>query len=143
MRNRQGLGHAYPDLKAWQRRTGGQAKRENRIVTPGGRIRDFSTEKRGYKFTEALNTPIQGAEAEILLNTLALLPRRINGYDIQLVNTIHDELVFEVAKGEGIRAKEIVETTMIDGFLASFPDAGDMTAGLVEAQTGNNWADAK
>jgi len=114
-----------------------------RVETPGGRVRDFNREKMGYKFTEALNTPIQGAEAEILMNTLGLLPSRIKSQDIQLVNIIHDELVFEIEEDRTEIAKEIIERVMVDGFLRSFPEAKNMTSDLVESSIGNNWYEAK
>ena len=131
----------YSGLKRWQLRTGVKAKRENKVCTPGGRVREFSREAGGYVFTEALNTPIQGAEAEVLMHTLSLLPKKINGHNIRLVNAIHDELVFEVS--DTVTSKKIVEDSMTEGFLRLFPQAGDMTEGLVEAHTGQNWQQAK
>ena len=131
----------YSGLKRWQLRTGVKAKRENKVCTPGGRVREFSREAGGYVFTEALNTPIQGAEAEVLMHTLSLLPKKINGHNIRLVNAIHDELVFEVS--DTVTSKKIVEDSMTEGFLCLFPQAGDMTEGLVEAHTGQNWQQAK
>ena len=134
---------SYPELAKWQRLTGIRAKQRMRVETPGGRVRDFNREKMGYKFTEALNTPIQGAEAEILMNTLGLLPSRIKSQDIQLVNIIHDELVFEIEEDRTEIAKEIIERAMVDGFLRSFPEAKNMTSDLVESSIGNNWYEAK
>jgi DNA polymerase-1 len=133
----------YPDLARWQRLTGKRAEVLMRIETPGGRVRDFKHEKSGYKYTESLNTPIQGAEAEVLMNTLGLLPKRINNFDIKLVNIIHDELVFEIDENISSIASLVIEKVMVDGFLMSFPEARDMTNGLVEASTGPNWCEAK
>jgi len=133
----------YPALAKWQRTTGFHAKRQMKVVTPGGRIRDFTKEAAGYKFTEALNTPIQGAESEILMNTFSLLPSRLIECNLQLVNTIHDELVFEISENDAKNAKQIIEQIMTDGFLQSFPKAIDMTNDLVEAHTGPNWFKAK
>lgn len=133
----------YPELAKWQKRTGRHAQNQRRVETPGGRVRDFNREKAEYKYTEALNTPIQGAEAEVLMNTLGLLPSRIGRQKIQLVNIIHDELVFEIEKNRTEIAKEIIEQTMVDGFLRSFPKAKNMTSDLVEAGIGNNWYEAK
>jgi len=133
----------YPQLSRWQRLTGIQAKHRMRVETPGGRIRDFRREKRGYMFTESLNTPIQGAEAEVLMNTLGLLPVRINNLDIKLVNIIHDELVFEIEESDASIAVRIVEEVMVTGFLMSFPEAQEMTNDLVEVSIGCNWYEAK
>jgi len=133
----------YPELAKWQRLTGRRSKTHMRVETPGGRIRDFNRKKMGYKFTEALNTPIQGAEAEILMNTLGLLPTRIKNHSIRLVNIVHDELVFEIDETNISVATQIIEQVMVDGFLMSFPEAREMTKDLVEACVGHNWYEAK
>ena len=106
-------------------------------MTPGGRIRDLSKESNWY--TEALNTPIQGAEAEIMQEALASL----NGIENSLVNLIHDELVFEVDEREVPAAIQAIEKAMCTGYLALFPNAEDTLPGLVEAKAGFNWAEAK
>ena len=83
----------------------------------------------------------QQAEVNDIDNTLGLLPQKINGHDIRLVNVIHDELVFET--GSTDTYSKIIEDTMIEGFLQVFQNAKDMTEGLVEAHTGQNWQEAK
>ena len=40
-----------------------------------------------------INTAVQGSCGEVLLETLIALPDYLKGY---LVNTVHDELIFEV-----------------------------------------------
>jgi DNA polymerase-1 len=88
-----------------------------------------------------LNTPIQGGAAEVMMTTLAFLERHLQGIDVKLVNVVHDEIVLEVAEQDTARAKEAVERAMVEGMLAVFPNAS--TAGLVEAKSGKNWAEAK
>ena len=112
-----------------------------RAVTPGGRIRDFTKEPNGYQYTEALNTPIQGGAAEVMMATLACLERQLEGIDAKLVNVVHDEIVLEVAEQDTEGAKEAVEKAMVEGMLAMFPSAS--TEGLVETKSGENWAEAK
>jgi DNA polymerase I-like protein with 3'-5' exonuclease and polymerase domains len=65
------------------------------------------------------------------------------GLDARLVNVVHDELVLEVAEGDATAVKAAVERAMVEGFLAVFPDGAGVTAGLVEAKAGPNWAAAK
>ncbi len=134
---------AYPDLRNWQQKTAKRAELDMKVMTPGGRVRDFRKEIKGYRYTEALNTPIQGGAAEIMLAALAALEHSINesGIDAKLVNVIHDEIVLEAAKEVSEQAKEILQQAMIDGMLKIFPDAA--TNGLVEANVGANWAEAK
>jgi DNA polymerase I-like protein with 3'-5' exonuclease and polymerase domains len=132
---------AYAGLKNWQERTVKRAESSKQVTTPGGRIRNFTNEAGGYRYTEALNTPIQGGAAEVLMATLARLEKRLEGVDSKLVNVVHDEIILEVAEKDAVRAKNAVEKAMIEGMKAIFPDAH--TLNLVEATVGKNWADAK
>ncbi len=133
----------YRGMAIWQRETAQTSERTQRAITPGGRIRDFSTEGRGYRYTEALNTPIQGGAAEVLLAALARLEDALAGLDARLVNVVHDELVLEVAEKDAAAVRTGVERAMAEGFLAVFPDGAAVTSGLVEAKAGPNWAEAK
>ena len=44
----------YRGMALWQRETAQTSERTQRAITPGGRVRDFSIEGRGYRYTEAL-----------------------------------------------------------------------------------------
>ena len=88
-----------------------------------------------------MNTPVQGAEAEVVLAVLSLLEEYMEGIKAKLVNIIHDEFVFEVAKKDKDKALIAVEKVMIAGMLQLFPEAS--TLNLVDAHAGDNWADAK
>jgi DNA polymerase-1 len=131
----------YPELRVWQRHAGRLAEQTNRCVTPGGRVRDFSKEQRGYRYTEALNTPIQGGAAEVMLATLMILEAELAGLDAKLVNIVHDELVLEVVEADVERTKAAVVSAMTKGMLTIFPDAS--VRKLVEVNSGPNWAAAK
>ena len=72
---------------------------------------------------------------------LARLPKYLDGIDAKLVNTVHDEIVLEVANNDVDRAKAALEKAMVDGMLAVFPEAS--TKNLVESKAGKNWAEAK
>ncbi len=65
----------------------------------------------------------------------------MKGLDARLVNIIHDEIIFEVAKEDTEKALVAIEEMMIEGMLQIFPNAS--TIELVEAHVGKNWADAK
>ena len=131
----------YPGLRRWQKRAADRAGRSKRVTTPGGRVRDFSKERKGYSYTQALNTPIQGGAAEVMLATLACLDKHLSGLDAKLVNIVHDELVLEVAEERVEVTKKAVEHAMVEGMLKIFPAA--TTVDLVEASDGPNWAEAK
>ena len=131
----------YKKLARWQQKTGRLSKRENRITTPGGRVRDFKMEKNGYRYTEALNTPIQGGAAEVLMAALEVLQKHLKGIDAKLVNTVHDEIVLEVALEHSHKAVVALEAAMTEGMLTIFPKAS--TNNLVDVNTGPSWAEAK
>jgi DNA polymerase I len=133
----------YPRLKRWQEQTAKTSERTLRALTPGGRERDFAKERKGYRYTESLNTPIQGGAAEIMLATLAVLEQHLAELDAKLVNIVHDELVLEVAEADADKVIAAVESAMAEGFLAIFPEGHAAMTGLVEARHGPNWAAAK
>jgi DNA polymerase-1 len=130
----------YPGLSRWQRETVNAAKRTWQARTPAGRLRDFPQDQPA-PYTEALNTPVQGGAAEIMLAALAHLERSLRGLDAHLVNIVHDELVVEAAEQEAAAVQQALEQAMVAGMLAIFPTAS--TRGLVEAHAGPNWAAAK
>lgn len=72
---------------------------------------------------------------------ISFLRRHLERIDAKLVNIVHDEIVLEVAKQGTERAKEAVEKAMLKGMLAMFPNVS--TAGLIEAKSAENWAEAK
>jgi len=130
----------YKGLAHWQEETKKQAESERKIKTPGGRVRYFPEDKKIH-FTEALNFPIQGGAAEVMLSALVRLARSLDGLDALLVNVIHDEIILEVAEEDADKAKAVLEESMKGGMLDIFPTA--CTQNLVEAKTGSNWASAK
>ena len=132
---------AYKGLASWQKKTGRLSKRKNKITTPGGRVRNFKMEKNGYRYTEALNTPIQGGAAEVLLAALELLEEHLAGIDARLVNIVHDEIVFEVVLADSSKAVIALEAAMTEGMLSVFPKAS--IKNLVDVNTGPTWAEAK
>jgi DNA polymerase-1 len=129
---------AYPGLRRWQQATIQEARRTGHVATPGGRVREFQG---GGVYSEALNTPIQGGAAEVLLATLSLLETHLAGIDALLVNLIHDEIVLEVAQADSARACRALEAAMVAGMKAEFPTA--YIQGLVAAAQGPSWAEAK
>ena len=131
----------YKGLAWWQQKTGRLSKRGNIIATPGGRVRDFKMEKNGYRYTEALNTPIQGGAAEVLMAALGVLQKHLKGIDAKLVNTVHDEIVLEVVLEHSHKAVVALGAAMTEGMLTIFPKAS--IKNLVDVNTGPSWAEAK
>lgn len=131
----------YSGIALWHAKTKVRGSRDATVRTVGGLVRDFSREPRGWQFTEALNTPVQGSGAECLLETLIRLPAALAGLDAKLIHHVHDEVILEVADRDVEAAKIALAEAMTEGFKALFPDA-DMP-GLVEAHAGPDWASAK
>lgn len=140
---RQTFFSTFPLLRSYQQKEAKKAEQLQMVNTRAGRKRDFSKEKNGYSYTEALNTPIQGTAAEIMLSTLCILERFLQDIDARLVNVVHDEIVLEVADQDVEKAKISLSEAMTKGFLNIFPEAGNYLIGLVEVKSGYSWAEAK
>ena len=132
----------YPALRCWQQRIAKTSGRSGIVATPGGRRRDFRSEKAGWKYTEAVNTPGQAGAAEVMLEALAVLQEGLSDSQARLVNMVHDELVVETRTDEAESVRRIVEDSMRIGFTRLF-DAPYMLHDLVESGIGASWADAK
>jgi len=132
---------AYPGIARWQSLTKATGLRDQKVKTAGGLIRDLSKEVGGFQLTKALNTPVQGSGAEVLLAALALLPKHLAGLEARLVIHVHDEIVLEVADQDVARAKVALVEAMTAGFTALFPDVA--MPDLVEAHSGSDWYSAK
>jgi DNA polymerase I len=131
----------YRGLARWQQQRSRLSKLEMKARTPGGRVRDFRLEGKGYKYTEALNTPVQGGAAEIMLSALVALERKLEGVNAKVANLIHDEIVAEAAEGDLAKAMKALQEAMIEGMWAVFPEAS--AKGLVDVKIVRNWAEAK
>jgi DNA polymerase I len=104
-KHRNGLFRIYKGLRKWQMATGRHVEITKKVRTPCGRERDFSRERLGYRYTAALNLPIQGAAAEITLHALIRLSPIICE-DCRLVNVIHSPyakcLAFRLSQSLGV-----------------------------------------
>ena len=59
----------------------------------------------GFRYTYALNHPVQGSAAEVAQLALAELDRALRPYDARITATVHDEIVVECARGPGDRPR--------------------------------------
>lgn len=122
---------AYPGLAAWHRQTGasGKAAVERRTLT--GRRR-LNVER----FTEKLNTPVQGTGADGLKLALALLWEtrdRVPGAAVVLA--VHDEIVVEVDAGTADTVAGWLKTCMIEAMAPLI----DPVPVEVEVKVGKTW----
>jgi DNA polymerase-1 len=130
---------AHPGFRDWHARVRAAAGRDAAARTPAGRERRGSAGE-GLGATRALNHPVQGGAAEVLLAALARLHRGLAaaGLDAALVAAVHDELVVEAAAADAPAAARVLEGAMVAGMLEVLP--GAPVAGLVEARAGPSWA---
>ncbi|MBI5244746.1 MAG: DNA polymerase I [Elusimicrobia bacterium] len=97
----------YKGVEAWIRGTVEEARRERSVRTIFGRVRhipDIAAKNfavRSFAERAAVNAPIQGSAADIIKAAMIAihrgLPSRTSG---RLVLQVHDELLFELPKGE-------------------------------------------
>jgi DNA polymerase-1 len=121
-----------------------QARRDGYTSTILGRRRylpDLTAENRQLRQMAermALNAPIQGSAADLMKLAMVAVDRamRAEGLASKTVLQVHDELVFEVAPGEGERLEELVRREMTGVY--------DLRVPLeVAMATGRSWAEAQ
>jgi DNA polymerase-1 len=101
---------AYLGLKRWHRRTGSGKDDPIDTRTLIGRRRASVT-----RFTEKLNSPVQGTGADGLKLALALLwERRGQIPGAFPVLAVHDEIVLEADAGQAQVVADVVKTAMLD-----------------------------
>ena len=132
----------YQGIHRWHLNTKARGTHDKTVRTVGGLIRDMGRESGGWKLTNALNTPVQGSGAEVLLLALAKLPAALSGLDCRVVHHVHDEILIECAETEVEQAKAALQHAMTSAFDELFPGNG-ISADLVEAHDGRTWEDAK
>ncbi len=92
---------------------------------------------RSYAERNAINYPIQGSAADIIKVAMVNIHRRLqeDGLQTRMLLQVHDELVFEVPKGELDRVKDLIRAEMEGAVPLALPLK-------VELGTGANWAEA-
>src|SRR5262249_24476966 len=95
----------------------------------------------GFNGAYAINHPVQGSSAEVMMIALTRLDEVLRDEPAQLIATVHDEAVLlvpdDLAALERIGA--VTQKEMIAAFLEVFPDAP--TLNLVDPAVGPTWGD--
>jgi DNA polymerase-1 len=134
----------YQGIHRWHAETKARGVYDKTVRTAAGLVRDMGNEPGGWKLTNALNTPVQGSGAEVLLSALAKLPAALSGLDCRVVHHVHDEIILECAETDIEAGKAALQSAMTAAFDELFPGSGMTTASdLVEAHDGRTWEDAK
>ena len=134
----------FGKVKAYLDATVLQARRDGYTSTILGRRRYLpdlasdSRQRRQMAERMALNAPIQGSAADIIKMAMVAVDRAVTdqGLASRMVLQVHDELVFEVAPGEGERLAELVRREMQGVYQLRVPLEVSMA-------TGRSWAEAQ
>jgi DNA polymerase I len=136
---------AYPDFTRWCRAFARACERSGRIPIgrEGGRIHEIHWNAEGYRYTQCLNLPIQGACADAFMLALAMIDAALFEAGIHggPVAAPHDEIVLEVPEADAERAADLLREAMTAAFAATFPDAP--LRDLVAVKNGRSWAETK
>ena len=138
---------SYPKLKAYMNSQVNFARENGYVETVLGRrryLKDINANNaivRGAAERNAVNAPIQGSAADIIKLAMIAVQKALDSQKLRtkMLLQVHDELLFEVEDGAvdelTVIAKEIMEG-------ASMPAVRLDVPLIVEAGSGQNWADA-
>ncbi|MCA1726701.1 MAG: hypothetical protein LC722_03305 [Actinobacteria bacterium] len=99
------------------------------LRSPNPRMRDMGKRM-------ALNAPIQGTAADIMKLSMIKVDAALaaSGLPVRMVMTVHDELVFEVARDALEAAEKLVRTEMEDAYPLNVPLKVELGAGATWAE---------
>ncbi len=133
----------FPKVKQYINDTIAGARREGYVATLTGRRRylpDINSRNqniRGNAERQAINMPIQGTAADMIKIAMIRLDRSLREQKLKsrMLLQVHDELVFEVPRGEEKKMTLLVTEGMQDAMPLSVPIR-------VDVGTGKNWLEA-
>ncbi len=134
----------FPHIKGYVDSTLNQARKQGYVNTLFGRkrfipdMRSMPVNERLALEREAINMPIQGANADLIKIAMIRLHHaiKVNGLKTRMILQVHDELVFEVPVEELERAKRIVKAIM--------EGVADLAVPIrVDLKVGKNWYEAE
>jgi len=127
-----------PELYDWQEETKAFARRNGYVYDFLGRIRwtpEILCPIRKYRSAgerQAINMPIQATAADIMKMAMVQLWKAIDRNRYKWLLQVHDELIWEIPKGDMGTFKEMVVPLMEGAVHLSVPV-------LVESKVGENW----
>ncbi len=149
---------AYPDMAQWQDEYARACRQQGYTQTVAGRRWQWKWQAQnpedldedapfygdqvtGFRGAYAVNHPVQGSCAEVMMIAQTRLDKALRGEPAQLIATVHDEAVLLVP--DDVSAVEriggVAQRGMVGAFLEVFPDAP--TVGLVDPAVGPTWGD--
>lgn len=133
----------FPKVNQYIFDTIAKAKYDGYVSTLLGRRRylpDINSRNQNIRSNaerQAINMPIQGTAADMIKIAMIKIHKAIqdSGFKMQMLLQVHDELVFEVAKNEEQRAKNMIVEEMKNALPLSVPI-------VVDVGVGKNWLEA-
>ncbi len=127
----------YLDGQIAETRKTGFAKNLFGRIRPIPEINSPQMNMRSFAERTAMNTPMQGAAADLIKLAMIELDRRLVGdFESNMILQVHDELLFEGPQKEMPRLTKLVKEVMEGVHKLRVPL-------LVETKTGPNWRDMK
>ncbi|MGH9468145.1 MAG: DNA polymerase I [Terriglobales bacterium] len=130
----------YAGVKAYIERSLQQARGEGRVRTLFGRVRPIpnldsrNPTLRGFAERTAINTPLQGAAADLIKLAMIRLHPQLAAHGARLLLQVHDELLLEVPEGSLDRVAAAVREAMENVAQLAVPLRVEIGSGL-------NWRD--
>jgi DNA polymerase-1 len=133
----------YSGVKRYLDRQIAETRKLGHTKTIFGRIRPMpeitspQPNLRNFAERTAMNTPMQGAAADLIKLAMIELDRRLtDGFESQMILQVHDELLFESPEHEIPGLRKLVKQVMEGVYRLRVPL-------LVETKSGPNWRDMK
>ena len=127
----------YLNIKKWREQVQNTTQRTLFMRTPLGRVRRWN--RKNFKATEALNTPVQAGAAEIMLLALSRLYEHLKPFNAKMLAFIHDEVIVECLEAEASSVLEVVKEQMTQAALEVFPNIA--VNGLIGSTIARNWGE--
>lgn len=136
---------ARKEVEEWQNKVKQSAVQKAFTQTLIGRYRNLKkiiSDSRLYNHAlrAAINTPIQGGAADIVIAAMVKLNRvqRLKEIGYKILLQIHDEIILEGPEEHAEEALKITKEVMEDPLDCEFPVKLE-----VDAKIGNNWYESK
>jgi DNA polymerase-1 len=109
----------------------GRVRQIPEINSPQANLRSFAERT-------AMNTPMQGAAADLIKLAMIELDRRMDSekFESRMILQVHDELLFDAPEKEILRLTKLVKEVMEGVYALRVPLA-------VDTKVGSNWRDMK
>ena len=132
----------YSGVRTFIDQTIENTRREGSVRTLFGRMRPIpdiesrNANQRGFAERTAVNTPLQGTAADMIKLAMITIDRKLTEQKLKtrMVLQVHDELLFEVPKGEEDAITPLVKDSMENVVHLKVPIEADLSFG-------HNWRD--